>query len=53
MIRPLKYCYVTGGSKRLNFHSWLSDESIIQLKKDGCNVKIIRYSKYQDDWLYK
>lgn len=45
MLKPLKYCHVTGGVKNFNFHGWLSEVTINILRSDGCNVKVIKYGK--------
>ena len=37
----LKYCYVAGGIRNLNFHAWLNDKTIERLKNDGCKIEII------------
>ena len=42
MITQLKYCYVRGGIKNLNFHAWLSEITIERLKNEGCKIKIIK-----------
>ena len=42
MITRLKYCYVTGGIKNLNFHAWLSEITIERLKNEGCKIEIIK-----------
>lgn len=42
MVTQLKYCYVTGGIKNLNFHAWLSGITIERLKNEGCKIKIIK-----------
>ena len=41
----LKYCYVTGGKRNLNFHGWLNEMTIERLINEGCNIKIIKYNK--------
>lgn len=35
MITQLKYCYVTGGIRNLNFHAWLNEITI-----DGLSMAI-------------
>lgn len=37
----LKFCHVIGGKNNLNFHAWLSNITIKQLKNDGCKITII------------
>ena len=42
MITQLKYCYVIGDIRNLNFHAWLSKITIERLKNEGCKIKIIK-----------
>lgn len=42
MITQLKYCYVTGGIRNLNFHAWLNEITIERLKNEGCEIEIIK-----------
>lgn len=42
----LHYCYVYGGKRNLNFHGWLNNITIKNLKNKGCVVEIRDY-EYQ------
>lgn len=42
----LYYCCVHGGKKNFDFHGWLSNVTIENLKNEGCVVQIQDY-KYQ------
>lgn len=42
----LHYCYVYGGKRNLNFHGWLNNITIKNLKNEGCIVEIRDY-EYQ------
>ena len=42
----MKYCYVTGGIKNLNFHGWLNEATIRRLKNEGCSIKIVSIAKF-------
>jgi hypothetical protein len=42
ILKPLKFCHVTGGEHNFDYHAWLSNVTIENLRYAGCKVKIIK-----------